>query len=104
MRFNHSDLSVPEVAQPQAFFEKYFGLPRIVPVSRDDQEVAVLSAAQGRRLRPRVARGFHGAWTYFFRAPGGFDIDVLHQYRCGDDVGGVRSTPTPGGSARLDIA
>jgi catechol 2,3-dioxygenase-like lactoylglutathione lyase family enzyme len=26
----------------------------------------------------------HGAWTFFFRAPGGFDIEVLHQFRGGD--------------------
>jgi hypothetical protein len=49
-------------------------------------------------------REFHGAWTFFFRAPGGFDIEVLHQYRRGDDVGGVRSTPVPSGSARSDIS
>jgi catechol 2,3-dioxygenase-like lactoylglutathione lyase family enzyme len=27
---------------------------------------------------------YHGAWTFFFRAPGGFDIEVLHQIRRGD--------------------
>ena len=26
-------------------------------------------------------REFHGAWTFFFRAPGGFLIEVLHQAR-----------------------
>jgi lactoylglutathione lyase len=24
---------------------------------------------------------YHGAWTFYFRAPGGFLIEVLHQYR-----------------------
>ena len=24
---------------------------------------------------------FHGAWTFFFRAPGGFLVEVLHQHR-----------------------
>jgi catechol 2,3-dioxygenase-like lactoylglutathione lyase family enzyme len=24
---------------------------------------------------------FHGAWTFYFRAPGGFIVEVLHQYR-----------------------
>jgi len=28
-------------------------------------------------------REFHGAWTFFFRAPGGFLIEVLHQARGG---------------------
>ncbi|MBV8126075.1 MAG: VOC family protein [Planctomycetaceae bacterium] len=23
---------------------------------------------------------FHGAWTFYFRAPGGFLVEVLHQY------------------------
>jgi len=145
MRLNHLDLSVPDVAQSQAFFETYFGLRRIVSVSRDDQEVAVLTDESGFALtlnnfdkrrpieypdgfhvgfmqdsRERVdeiharlrdddfdvgpPREFHGAWTFFFRAPGGFDIEVLHQYRRGDDVGGVRSTPVPSGSARSDIS
>ena len=49
-------------------------------------------------------REFHGAWTFFFRAPGGFDIEVLHQYRRGEDVGGVRSRPVASGSARSDVS
>jgi len=145
MRLNHLDLTVPDVAQSRTFFETYFGLRCIVSVSRDDQEVAVLTDESGFALtlnnfnkrrpieypggfhvgfmqdsRVRVdeiharlradgfdvgsPREFHGAWTFFFRAPGGFDIEVLHQYRRGDDVGGVRSTPVPSGSARSDIS
>ncbi|MBV8265712.1 MAG: VOC family protein [Planctomycetaceae bacterium] len=38
-------------------------------------------------------REFHGAWTFFFRAPGGFDIEVLHQFRRGDAWEAVRSRP-----------
>jgi catechol 2,3-dioxygenase-like lactoylglutathione lyase family enzyme len=26
-------------------------------------------------------REFHGAWTFYFRAPGGFLVEVGHQYR-----------------------
>ncbi len=26
-------------------------------------------------------REFHGAWTFYFRAPGGFLVEVLHQHR-----------------------
>jgi catechol 2,3-dioxygenase-like lactoylglutathione lyase family enzyme len=26
---------------------------------------------------------FHGAWTFYFRAPGGFLVEVLHQHRMG---------------------
>ena len=29
-------------------------------------------------------REFHWAWTFFCRAPGGFDIEVFHQFRRGD--------------------
>jgi hypothetical protein len=36
---------------------------------------------------------YHGAWTFFVRAPGGFDIEVLHQYRRGDAREPVRSWP-----------
>jgi catechol 2,3-dioxygenase-like lactoylglutathione lyase family enzyme len=144
MRLNHLDLTVPDVAQSRAFFETYFGLRCIVSVSRDDQEIAVLTDESGFALtlnnfdkrpieypggfhvgfmqdsRERVdeiharlrddgfdvgsPREFHGAWTFFFRAPGSFDIEVPHQYRRGGDVGGVRSTPVPSGSARPDIS
>jgi lactoylglutathione lyase len=27
------------------------------------------------------AKEFHGAWTFYFRAPGGFVVEVLHQHR-----------------------
>ena len=26
-------------------------------------------------------KDFHGAWTFYIRAPGGFLVEVLHQYR-----------------------
>jgi lactoylglutathione lyase len=26
---------------------------------------------------------FHGAWTFYFRAPGGFLVEILHQHRGG---------------------
>jgi catechol 2,3-dioxygenase-like lactoylglutathione lyase family enzyme len=26
-------------------------------------------------------REFHGAWTFYFRAPGGFVVEILHQER-----------------------
>ena len=38
-------------------------------------------------------REWHGAWTFYFRAPGGFDIEVLHQGRRGDAWEAVRSKP-----------
>jgi lactoylglutathione lyase len=26
-------------------------------------------------------RDYHGAWTFYFRAPGGFVVEIMHQYR-----------------------
>jgi catechol 2,3-dioxygenase-like lactoylglutathione lyase family enzyme len=31
----------------------------------------------------KAPREFHGAWTFYFRAPGGFLVEVLHQHRQG---------------------
>jgi lactoylglutathione lyase len=28
---------------------------------------------------PRTPKEFHGAWTFYFDAPGGFVVEVLHQ-------------------------
>ncbi len=30
---------------------------------------------------PESPREFHGAWTFYMRAPGGFLVEVLHQHR-----------------------
>ena len=38
--------------------------------------------ADGFEVEP--AREFHGAWTFYFRAPGGFLVEVLHQHGSGD--------------------
>jgi catechol 2,3-dioxygenase-like lactoylglutathione lyase family enzyme len=133
MGLNHLDLTVPDVAQSRAFFEKYLGLRCIVNVARDDDNVVVLTDDEGFALtlnnldkrpveypggfhvgfmqdsRERVneihdrldsdgfevesPREYHGAWTFFFRAPGGFDIEVLHQSRRGDAREEVRTRP-----------
>ena len=34
-------------------------------------------------LDPQPPREFHGAWTFYFKAPGGFTVEVLHQHRMG---------------------
>jgi catechol 2,3-dioxygenase-like lactoylglutathione lyase family enzyme len=31
-------------------------------------------------LDPQPPREFHGAWTFYFRAPGGFLVEVFHQH------------------------
>ena len=42
----------------------------------------------------------HGAWTFYFHAPGGFDVEVLHQSMRGADGKGQGSVVT-GGQALL---
>ena len=32
---------------------------------------------------PPPPREFHGAWTFYLKAPGGFTVEVLHQHRMG---------------------
>jgi catechol 2,3-dioxygenase-like lactoylglutathione lyase family enzyme len=31
-------------------------------------------------FEPQPPREFHGAWTFYFRCPGGFLVEVLHQH------------------------
>jgi lactoylglutathione lyase len=37
-------------------------------------------------LAAEPPKEFHGAWTFYFRAPGGFLVEVLHQHRQGGDA------------------
>jgi catechol 2,3-dioxygenase-like lactoylglutathione lyase family enzyme len=32
-------------------------------------------------LAAEAPKEFHGAWTFYFRAPGGFLVEVFHQHR-----------------------
>jgi lactoylglutathione lyase len=32
-------------------------------------------------FNPQAPREFHGAWTFYFMAPGGFTVEVGHQHR-----------------------
>jgi hypothetical protein len=44
-------------------------------------EIHARLAADGFNLEP--PKEFHGAWTFYFRAPGGFLLEVGHQHRGG---------------------
>jgi catechol 2,3-dioxygenase-like lactoylglutathione lyase family enzyme len=117
MRLNHLNLTVPDVAESQRFFETHFGLRCVfqrgtrLAVLMDDSgfaftlsnfdgstevkypgafhigfmqesrervdEIHDLLEAAGVEIQP--AREFHGAWTFYFRAPGGILVEVLHQ-------------------------
>jgi hypothetical protein len=38
-------------------------------------------------------REFHGAWTFYLRAPGGFLVEVGHQHRALEGSRGLSSSP-----------
>jgi catechol 2,3-dioxygenase-like lactoylglutathione lyase family enzyme len=63
VRLNHLNLTVPDVQKTRDFFETYFGFRCVAE----------------RAMEP--PREFHGAWTFYFRAPGGFLVEVMHQHR-----------------------
>ena len=76
MRLNHLDLTVPDVAQSRASFETYFGLRCIVSVSRDDQEVAVLTDESGFAL---TLNNFDKRRPIEY--PGGFHVGFMQDSR-----------------------
>lgn len=125
MALNHLNLTVPDVAQTRAFFERYFGFrciaqPQSLVVLIDesgfvlslnniDKAAAVAYPgafhvgfrqdsreqvdafhlrlkADGFDIKP--PREFHGGWTFYFRAPGGFLVEVFHQPGAERWVGG----------------
>jgi lactoylglutathione lyase len=65
-----------EVAYPGAFHVGFMQDSR----ERVDEIHARLKAGG---FDPQPAREFHGAWTFYFRAPGGFLVEVLHQHGMG---------------------
>ena len=70
-----------EVAYPGAFHVGFMQESR----ERVD-ELHQRLQADGYDVGP--AREFHGAWTFYFRAPGGFIVEVLHQHEMAPVVGG----------------
>jgi lactoylglutathione lyase len=44
---------------------------------------------------PELPREFHGAWTFYFRAPGGFVVEVFHQPGIGRRPSAVGSGLNP---------
>ena len=47
--------------------------------SREDVD-AIFSRLQAGGYQPKRPREFHGAWTFYLQAPGGFMVEVGHQY------------------------
>jgi catechol 2,3-dioxygenase-like lactoylglutathione lyase family enzyme len=42
---------------------------------------AIFERLKAGGLDPQPPREFHGAWTFYFQAPGGFTVEVGHQHR-----------------------
>jgi catechol 2,3-dioxygenase-like lactoylglutathione lyase family enzyme len=63
-----------EVAYPGAFHIGFMQDSR----EKVDEIHARLKAGG---LDPQAPREFHGAWTFYFEAPGGFTVEVGHQHR-----------------------
>ena len=75
LSFNNFDKAV-EVIYPAAFHIGFMQESR----ERVDEIHASLKAGG---LDPQTPSDFHGAWTFYFTAPGGFQVEVLHQYGTG---------------------
>lgn len=65
--------SVDEVSYPKSFHVGFFQ-----PSREKVDEIFERLEADG--LNPKTRREFHGAWTFYLRAPGGFTVEVGHQY------------------------
>ncbi len=116
MKLNHLNLTVTDVVETHAFFEKYFGLrsmgcnKNMGFLSDDNGAVLALTSMKvAKETEVKYPGGFHigfiqeseervneinqrlredgfdveppakmhGSWTFYFRAPGGFTIEVL---------------------------
>ena len=117
MALNHLNLTVPNVPQTRAFFEKYFGFRCVaepesglivlvdesgfiltlnnfdkagevvypgafhVGFRRDSREQVdtIHQRLKADGFDIKAPHQFHGAWTFYLRAPGGFLVEVFHQ-------------------------
>jgi lactoylglutathione lyase len=75
LTLNNSDKAT-EVEYPGAF---HVGFMQDSPKHVD--EIYERLKADGFDVKP--PREFHGAWTFYFRAPGGFLVEVFHQHMGG---------------------
>ena len=117
MALNHLNLTVPDVPQTRAIFEKHFGFRCVaepangvivlvdesgfvltlnnfgkaaevtypgafhVGFRQDSREQvdAIFQRLRANGFDMKPPHEFHGAWTFYFRAPGGFLVEVFHQ-------------------------
>jgi len=68
-----------EVAYPDNYLDFHIGFGQ---ESRERvNEIHASLKAGG--FDPQEPREFHGAWTFYIKAPGGFFVEVFHQHRIG---------------------
>jgi lactoylglutathione lyase len=96
MKLNHINLTVDDVAGARELLEKHFGMrapyagKKNFDVLFDDEtfHIGFIQATNedvdeiNRRLREdgydvEPPSRQHGAWTFYFEAPGGFTVEVL---------------------------
>ena len=70
-----------EVAYPDIFLDFHIGFGQ-ESRERVDEIHASLKAGG---LEPDNPREFHGAWTFYIKAPGGFFVEVFHQHRVDEE-------------------
>jgi len=76
---NHLPKKAAEFAYPDDFHVMHIGFHQ--------EQRETVDAVHGRLVADgwdvQTPRDFHGAWTFYFKAPGGYFIEVYHQYRLG---------------------
>jgi lactoylglutathione lyase len=75
LTFNNFDKSA-EVSYPGAFH---------IGFMQDSREKvdAIFERLRADGFDPQSPREFHGAWTFYFKAPGDFTVEVGYQHRMG---------------------
>ena len=72
-----------EVAYPGAFHVGF-------NLESREQVDAMYERLKSAGIEAEPPKEFHGAWTFYFRAPGGFLVEVGHQHKGGEGIRGAR--------------
>lgn len=72
-----------EVSYPDNYFDFHIGFGQSSRERVDEVHARLKAGGFG----PEEPREFHGAWTFYVKAPGGFFVEVFHQHRIAAEVG-----------------
>jgi lactoylglutathione lyase len=79
MKLDHINLTVDDVAGARELLEKHFGMRApigfIQATNEDVDEINRRVREDGYDVEAPSRQ--HGAWTFYFEAPGGFTVEVL---------------------------